>query len=145
MALTTASFYNYLHVKNFSCPSVLWTPQRCTILWQVKDMLFGKSVAFLIKQSESHGAVNFLGLPQTSLRKKDLYLGFMKKSAVLTYLNILYALDIKSNFLMRVRVDLINLQLMIEANLINRQTLNNTLNLITDDIFNYSKANCKTV
>jgi len=108
-------------------------------------MLFGKSVAFLIKQSESHGAVNLLGLPQTSLRKKDLYLGFMKKSAVLTYLNILYALDIKSNFLMRVRVDLINLQLMIEANLINRQTLNNTLNLITDDIFNYSKANCKTV
>lgn len=46
---------------------------------------------------------------------------------------------------MRVCVDLINLQLMIKANLINRQTLNNTLSLITDDIFNYSKANCKTV
>ncbi|KAK2544267.1 hypothetical protein Q9966_002266 [Columba livia] len=45
--------------------------------------------------------MNLLGLPQISLRKKDLYLGFMKKSAVLPYLNMLFALDIKSNFLMR--------------------------------------------
>lgn len=89
--------------------------------------------------------MNWLGSPQINLRKKGLYLGCMKKSAGLPYLNILFALDIKSNFLMRVRVDLINLQLMIKANLINRQTLNNTLSLITDDIFNYSKANCKTV
>lgn len=46
---------------------------------------------------------------------------------------------------MRVCVDLINLKLMIKASFINRQTLNNTLKLITDDIFNYSKANCKAV
>lgn len=46
---------------------------------------------------------------------------------------------------MKVCVNLINQQLMIKANLINRKTLNNTLKLITDDIFNYSKANCKTV
>lgn len=89
--------------------------------------------------------MNLLVLLQTNLRKKGLYLGFIKKSAVLHYLNTLFALDIKSNFLMRVCVDLINLQLMIKANLINRQTLNNTLKLITDDIFNYNKANCKTV
>lgn len=31
---------------------------------------------------------------------------------------------------------------MIKANLINKHSLNNTLKLITDDIFNYSKANC---
>lgn len=108
-------------------------------------MLFCKVVAFLLRQIESHGVMNLLGLPQINFRKKDLYLGFMKKSAVLPYLNMLFALDIKSNFLMRVCVDLINLKLMIKANLINRQTLNNTLKLITDDIFNYSKANCKTV
>lgn len=46
---------------------------------------------------------------------------------------------------MKVCVDLINQQLMIKVNLINRQSLNNTLKLITDDIFNYSKANCKRV
>lgn len=46
--------------------------------------------------------MNLLDLSQICLRRKGLYLGFMKKSAVLVYLNILFALDIKSNFLMRV-------------------------------------------
>lgn len=65
-------------------------------------MFFARGVTSLLKQTESHGVMNLLDLPQIYLRKKGLYLGFMKKSAVLVYLKILFALDIKSNFLMRV-------------------------------------------